>query len=390
LNISGTTITGLTQSSISALATLISEGATLVVQNNANFNWDDVSIDGTLSLTSGKTLLINGSNSVDELIIASGADVTLADAATLELSTLSVTSDAINEVTIQSLGNAIIHMPVHQRLCFDFMEISNVDLTGSTIISVGHNSILSNADNWQETSCDETVFAHFDVSFMCANSLTTFTDQSSGNLISWNWTFGDETSGNNSATTQNASHIFEAPAKYSVTLSVSDGLSTNSFTKEITIKNNNLTANSIVLNSGSLMSFHQAASYQWYKDSELIDGAVSRSYAFDGVDGTYAVVINNGGTCNIISSYVITGVEEAVRGIKIFPVPAKDVINVHKPDATQAKVILYNSVGQAIMQVDFNKKDLSIDVKHLPDGLYHLEIKSPSYTHQRKITIDRN
>jgi PKD repeat protein len=391
IDISGSNITGLTQSSCDVTGSVKSNSTTsLIINNDATFNWSGVNYAGDIKVASGKSLAINGSNTINELIAASGVTINLSGTTTQEISTLSLSSNAANHVKIQSSGNATINMPVHQKLCFDFIDVSNVDLTGNTIVSAGLNSSIINADNWQKNSCTDAVFADFDATFMCVNSLATFTDKSTGNLVSWSWNFGDVDSGSNTANTQNAFHIFETAGKYTVTLTVSDGVSIDIFTKEINIGTNNLSANSIILNSGTLKSVHQASSYQWFKDGNAIQGAISRSFNYDGNAGTYSVVINSGGTCNAVSSFVIAGVEEAASGIKVFPIPASDVINLHKPDAKRANVRLYNALGQSVIQAEFDKTDMVLDVKHIPEGFYHIEIRSASYIHQQKIVIDRN
>ncbi len=57
-----------------------------------------------------------------------------------------------------------------------------------------------------------------------------FTDQSTGNPISWQWDFDND--GNFDSTEQNPVWIYEQPGTYSVTLKVYDGISYNQFTRE--------------------------------------------------------------------------------------------------------------------------------------------------------------
>jgi len=55
-----------------------------------------------------------------------------------------------------------------------------------------------------------------------------FTDQSSGEITSWNWDFGD----GQSSTERNPAHVYIAPGRYSVSLAVTDGNHTYTLEKE--------------------------------------------------------------------------------------------------------------------------------------------------------------
>ncbi|GEM_PF-834525 len=61
-----------------------------------------------------------------------------------------------------------------------------------------------------------------------------FTDKSTGNIASWSWKFGD----GSTSTQQNPAHAYSAAGSYNVTLTVSDGTTSNSMTQTITVKAN--------------------------------------------------------------------------------------------------------------------------------------------------------
>jgi PKD repeat protein len=66
--------------------------------------------------------------------------------------------------------------------------------------------------------------AQFASDTSCAHSATQFTDHSIANasgILSWHWTFGDPTSGNNNTSSlQNPSHVYSSSGNYIVTLTV--------------------------------------------------------------------------------------------------------------------------------------------------------------------------
>ncbi|MCD4682931.1 MAG: FG-GAP-like repeat-containing protein, partial [Bacteroidales bacterium] len=69
---------------------------------------------------------------------------------------------------------------------------------------------------------------------LCEQEETQFTDQSTGDVISWDWTF--EGGNPTSSTEQNPSVVYASPGEYDVTLTVSDGSNTHSISKTDYIK----------------------------------------------------------------------------------------------------------------------------------------------------------
>ena len=62
---------------------------------------------------------------------------------------------------------------------------------------------------------------------ICLGNSITFSDISTGSPTSWTWDFGD----GNSSTLQNPTHTYSSAGTYNVSLTVSDGASTDSETK---------------------------------------------------------------------------------------------------------------------------------------------------------------
>ena len=61
-----------------------------------------------------------------------------------------------------------------------------------------------------------------------------FTDASTGGATGWNWNFGDPASSANTATTQNATHVFSKAQTYSVKLTAGSSNGSNSITRQVT------------------------------------------------------------------------------------------------------------------------------------------------------------
>ena len=74
----------------------------------------------------------------------------------------------------------------------------------------------------------------------CPTLTVNFTDQSTGDITSWSWDFGD----GSTSTAQNPSHDYTAPGTYTVSLTVTGpgGSDTNTKTNYITVTDGNMTA----------------------------------------------------------------------------------------------------------------------------------------------------
>jgi hypothetical protein len=389
VDLSGSVISGLNNSSIETAA-LVSEGTSILISGNADFNWYGITYDGALTILAGGVLVVNGSNTIYEMNALPGSTISVANSSTQNISKLTLTGTLGNEVKIESGGTASINLAEHQKLCFDFLDIKNVNVIGNAVVSAGVNSNVINASNWLQQSCDATLFADFETNYLCSNAQTSFIDRSNGAVSSWSWNFGDAGSSENSSAIQNPFHIFNSPNNYLITLTVGNGSATNSYSKEISINSNDLPLNTIVVNGNALMSFHQASSYQWYKDGIAIDGATSRSFNYNGDVGNYSVTIANGGPCNVASSdYIITGLEENDNVIHIFPNPVQnDLLTLRRKDLVRTKLTLFNNLGQPVIFSEFEGYEVNLNLKHLPEGLYYIEAQS-TILHRKKIIIKR-
>jgi PKD repeat protein len=72
---------------------------------------------------------------------------------------------------------------------------------------------------------------------LCAGGIVNFTDQSTNNPTSWNWSFPGGTP--SSSTQQNPTVVYNTPGTYSVSLTVSNGSGSNTQTKNNYITVNN-------------------------------------------------------------------------------------------------------------------------------------------------------
>lgn len=147
-------------------------------------------------------------------------------------------------------------------------------------------------------------------STVCAGSSVSFTDQSTGNPTSWNWTFPGGTPA--SSTLQNPAVTFNTPGTYTITLTATNGNGSDSETKTNYITVGAIPAISVTPNpaticegSSASLTASGASTYNWSPASGLsstTDPAVNANPSStttytvtgtqDGCTGTQTVTVN--------------------------------------------------------------------------------------------------
>lgn len=413
LDISNTTITDVNQSTLKESNLQLTSTATTIITltgtETATVIWTGIDFEGTLNthtsqatlygganvakVVVGNILTLNDNNVIEDFSAAAGTTLNLQTGSTQNFTQLtSFDASSTDRITITSVGGgtSTINFNGHYKLCFDYLDINSVNVNGDVTINAGSNSTLSNASNWSSGMCDEALFADFSFRFNCKGSLTEFTDNSDGNILSWEWDFGDMSSGQNTSDDQNPYHIFNNTGTFPITITVSDGNETKSYTKEVSVTDNDLPVNHVIISNQKLFSELTADFYQWYKDDLLLAGETGRSYEFNGEPGAYFVVTKNA-LCNQPSStYVITGEEyEVMQRIKVYPNPATNEIHIELPSAVMSThVSMKNALGQEVLSTVMLERDNVIITDTLPPGMYILDI-SGKHSFRKKIIIKR-
>lgn len=115
--------------------------------------------------------------------------------------------------------------------------------------------------------------------------------------------------------------------------------------------------------------------------TEIANGLTETSYTDNNVsDGSYEYCVevvypNCTSDAACAEPIVINSIDsEFAETFKVYPNPAKDIINV---EGDVANIVMYNSVGQAVRT---NLNDGQIDVSSLENGIYYLVIKGSDRT----------
>lgn len=156
---------------------------------------------------------------------------------------------------------------------------------------------------------------------VCPGSCIGFTDNSTGNPISWFWTFSGAATGTSSA--QNPSSIcYNNPGNYTVTLQITNSCGTFTTSQVGYIQVSNAATPSITANGptdfctgGSVvLSTSGVGTYQWLLNSIAMAGETTNSITVSQA-GTYALTVTSGtcsGTSNSIQVNVNGGVASTI------------------------------------------------------------------------------
>jgi len=174
--------------------------------------------------------------------------------------------------------------------------------------TVGNNLYVDNINIDGVTSGDPPVPGfNADNTTVCEGGTVNFTDQSTANITSWNWTFPGGTPG--SSTVQNPSVTYNTAGTYDVILEVTNnnGTETTTFTNEITVNTQptvtiNAPNTTICEGQSVQLAASGANSYSW--DNGL--GSGSSKTVSPQATTTYQVTGSNGAGCNDTESVTIT------------------------------------------------------------------------------------
>lgn len=286
----------------------------LSVIGDVTFN--STALTDSLSLSPGASfnLSTNTNFQVLEGFDASGSDGSL----------VQLVGVGSNEFSI--LGN--------QKICEDYLSVSDLDYVGEATLAIGKNSVVTNGTGWLEQTCEETLFADYSFQYGCAVGVTFFENLSSGPVTASNWSVnGDAVQNDGTGALAGLIVPFESAGNYNVTLEAEGATAAASYTKAVEIVENTINTFSITQEKGILVSLKMGERYQWFKDGVAIPGETTRQYETE-EDGVYQVLVFEG-SCNRLSNEFelrVTSIENEVQmpgeaSILLFPNPTSDQVS---------------------------------------------------------------
>jgi len=143
-------------------------------------------------------------------------------------------------------------------------------------------------------------------------------------------------------------------------------------------------------------------SYFWSPNIRLSSTNTANPKAYPVNSTTYTLVVTDGNSCTdlravtiTIDQCVSTNLKEIEAKLKIYPNPAKDLINIELDDFAQDNLDLeiIDITGRIVLKESLkmtNKKHLkTIDSSQFPAGLYFINIKGEGYFINNKIIVNK-
>ena len=365
---------------ISAMTSTLSiESDTVTFQVN-DFKWT-----GALAI-SNSLVSMNGAFEFDSLSLTKASSVAMTTGSSIRLKNgFAAIGEEGKEINIFGSSPSTLHFDFHQKLCFDFLKIANVNLVGDAIVTVGSNSTIQNSTGWRQQKCDEVLFPDFEIQYNCQNALTSFTNNSTGPIETYHWDFGDPSSDQNESDLENPFHQFEATGSYIVALTVSDGVETTIYQEEISIVENFLPEPEIEFNSEMMFSSVEAERYQWFNSDGPILNETDRMFSHLGVESWYQLAIFEG-LCNRPSApLVISGLKEDFsEPFYVFPNPASDKVYFNVPNVDDLFVL--DCLGRR-HTIEWHHSDQWADLSFLEEGVYMMVVEREGKRLARRVMV---
>lgn len=370
---------------------------------NAVANWSNVNFKGKIKVTDGKLqisgnnslstievkteLELVGNNKIDTLFLDSNSSLRLGAGTTQELSrNFKIVSTPTQVTKIQSSASSTILINQRIKLCFDWLNVNNVRVQGAAVVNAGQNSVLTNATDWLREKCDDVLFPDFEFRNNCLGGLTEFTDKSQGLITNRTWSFGSVGATVFDADNQKPKVIFSDVGNRVVTITISNGNSSRTYSQNIAIRPNNVNTPSIIVSGNLLASNATSNAYQWYNATTPITNAIGRTFPFNGNPGVYFVLLSDG-DCNRISSpTVITSAEETQEQFSVFPNPTSGNVAF---SSEPSRIDVYDLLGS--IQLSITNPANGVNLTNLSDGNYVLkaQLSSGEIFYKRVVKVSR-
>lgn len=137
---------------------------------------------------------------------------------------------------------------------------------------------------------------------------------------------------------------------------------------------------SLTLTGGTFTATATGVGYSWYDCTSMTNVPGENSQTFTPTtNGSYALVVNDGGCIDTSACYTITGIgfdELAQYGINLYPNPATAQLTVEVPVNLVSVVRLYSIQGEIVREVQIVDNRTLIDVSDLGSGVYAVHFVS--------------
>lgn len=145
----------------------------------------------------------------------------------------------------------------------------------------------------------------------------------------------------------------------------------------------------------SVLNPSNVDTYNWnFGDGSTVANApsgINHSYAAPGTYTVTATISNGCGNVTLTKSITLTSTlsvtENAIAGLKVYPNPANEWLNISLDASTSASAMVYDLKGSLILSVDEFQSGTKINVINWDKGVYLIHISSEGTTSVSKIIV---
>jgi PKD repeat protein len=237
----------------------------------------------------------------------------------------------------------------------------------------------------------------------CDGFTTAFNDYSAPNITSWQWTF--EGGSPATSTAQNPSVTFANAGAYDVSLTVSNGTNSNTFTR----------ADYINVLGAPQINFASIPDMCTYWPAQELTQATPTGGEYSGpgvVDGWFYPETAGVGTHTITYTYQdeigcensstqpvyvdnCTGITElSGKGIQVYPNPLTEnsTLSFYLSNPETVNISVFNNLGMEVIkianqQLQSGIQNINLNVTSLENGIYFIRIQAGSDIQTKKVTV---
>ncbi|PTB97722.1 hypothetical protein C9994_01735 [Marivirga lumbricoides] len=333
---------------------------------------------------------------VDSLILSSSSSTVLYDSLYIN-KFLEVEVDGGQVIEGFNTGSqTTMILGFRKKMCFDNITFNDIQIVSESVINVDTKSSLNNTTGILQIPCKDLIFADFEFTSFCANSLISINNKSTGEISSYSWQFGNQEYREGISDVEYPMVWFDSAGIYDIKLTISNTVQEASYIKTVEIVENVLPEVKIVENNQGLVATVAVQNYQWFKDGIAIEqGGKERILSNISESGEYSVAyFSDGVNCSSrvspVFEYFITSNQGKLDlNVKLFPNPVNNILTVESLDFIDYFRI-FDSDGKVLMfkRIRNNEKTIQIELSSYSRGLYFIEIYTDLKTSTYKFLIN--
>ncbi|MBK6265012.1 S8 family serine peptidase [Marivirga sp. S37H4] len=334
---------------------------------------------------------------VDELLLTGNSSIYINNDDLLKVNTNFTISGNELKIIAGSNANTLARMEFtfRNKICIDNINFNNIEFSSGSILNVGSNGEVVNSINILQLECQELLFPDFQINSFCSNSLIQINDASDGDIVEYEWDFGNGMVYEGVNNIENPLIWFDSPGIYNVKLTISNELQTEEYIRIIEVGDNSMLEVEIIQTSQGLVATTSVENYQWFYNGKAIEGANARVLNMEKGTGIYHVAYySTSNECetrisNPFQLIVTSNSEELNKGVKLYPNPVNNILTVENLESYE-NFRIFDFQGKTIMieKLGNGQNSIQYDVSHLDSGLYFVELITNNKSIKLKFLIN--